>query len=276
MIENLICWHDNKWIALKHVNVSILDFGFIHNDATYDVMKTSNGKILFYDKHVKRYENSCEFFGFTPVDNIDSIVEELLQINKIEDAFVWVCNWRGKPPSGSPRDMSGPEHMVVYVKPYYNIADSAVDLGLYREYCRTPDTTIPQKYKNFGWVELTKAQKYADDNDFDSAIILDTNGNVTEGPGFGICFVKNGEVYTPQSNCLDSITIQVVEDLCNNLNIQFNRADISVQDMYNSDEAFICSTSGGITPVNQIEHKTYKNDLTTILVEEFKNHASKN
>lgn len=253
MIENLICWYDNKYIALKHVNVSILDFGFIHSDATYDVMKTSNGEILFYDKHFSRYKNSCEYFGFTPIKNITEIVKDLLDINKIENAFVWVCNWKGTPPSGSPRDMSAPEHKVVYVKPYYAISDNAVSLGIHRENKRTPDVSVPQNYKNFGWIELTQAQKYADMQGFDSAIVLDTDDNVAEGPGFGICVVKDGTVITPANNVLHSVTISVVEDICSKLSIPFYRTSIKQEQLLNADEIFICSTSGGITPVKQIE-----------------------
>lgn len=270
MINNLICWHNGKYIAIKHVNVSILDFGFIHSDATYDVMKTSNGNILFYDKHLTRYQESCEYFGFDAVENVDEIVKELLDINKIENAFVWVCNWRGTPPSGSPRDMSGPEHRVVYIKPYYSIADSSVSLGVFEENKRTPDASIPQKYKNFGWIELTRAQKYADSNNFDSALLVDSNNNITEGPGFGVCFVDNNIVYTPKENCLGSVTIQVVEDICKQNNIQFIRTNINNNLVNKMEECFICSTSGGITPVKSIEGIEFKsNELTKRLIDLF-------
>lgn len=271
MIDNLYCWHDDTIKVIKDVHVSILDFGFIHCDATYDVMKTSNGQLLFYEKHIERYVNSCKYFNFTPIENLQEIVSDLLEINKIQNAFVWVINWRGKPPTGNPRDMSGPEHRVVYVKPYYDISDNYVSLGLYTENKRTPDLTVPQKYKNFNWIELTKAQRYADENNFDSAIILDTNDNISEGPGFSICFVQNSVVYTPKENCLDSITIQIVENVCKQNNIEFVRTKLNKSIIYTMDECFICSTSGGITPVSKIEDSIVSNfEVTKKLIELYK------
>lgn len=273
-MKKLICWNNGTYKPLGDVKLSILDFGFIHNDATYDVMKTSNGKILFFDKHLNRYNNSCEYFGFRPIDNIKSIVNKLLEINNIDNAFVWVCNWRGTPPSGSPRDMSGIENQVVYVKPYYGIKDSSISLGIHTKNTRTPDSAVPQKYKNFGWIELTQAQKYADKNQYDSAIVLDDNGFICEGPGFGICFISNNTVMTPLKNCLDSITIQVVHDVCNSLNIPFKRKDITVDEALAADECFICSTSGGITPVSSLETSNYKTILISKLIEEFRRYET--
>tara|TARA_B110000503_G_scaffold1216_1_gene1586 strand:+ start:8401 stop:9264 length:864 start_codon:yes stop_codon:yes gene_type:complete len=274
-MQELICWNNGTYKPLGEVTLSILDFGFIHSDATYDVMKTSNSKILFFDKHLTRYTNSCNYFGFSPVEDIESIVQELLAVNNITDAFVWVCNWRGTPPSGSPRDMSGPDNRVVYVKPYYGIKDSSITLGIHTKNTRTPDTVVSQKFKNFGWIELTQAQKYADNNQFDSAIVLDDNRFICEGPGFGICFVSNNTVITPMQNCLDSITIQVVNDVCNGLNIPFVRKNITVEEALDADECFICSTSGGITPVSSIEwHSGYKTELTNKLIKEFKQHET--
>lgn len=271
-MKDLICWTDGIFKNLADVKLSILDFGFIHSDATYDVMKTSNSNIMFFDKHLERYTESCKYFSFTPIEDIQNIVNKLLELNNIKNAFVWICNWRGTPPSGSPRDMSAPEHQIIYVKPYYGIADGTVKLTVYEENKRTPDITIPQRYKNFNWLELTRAQRYADANGCDSAVVLDTNNNISEGPGFGICFVKDGVVKTPAFNCLTSITIQVVEDLCKKNNIKFERTNIS---SIVADECFICSTSGGITPVSSIDEVVYTHNITSLLINEYDNETNK-
>lgn len=269
-VVDLIAYKNGEYLPIKDIGPSVLDFGFIHCDATYDVMKTSNGKILFYDLHKERYENSCEYFGFTPIERIDEIVKELLDINKIDNAFIWLCNWRGTPPSGSPRDMSGPEHQVVYVKPYYNISSEPVSLLLHTANRRTPDKTVPQTFKNFSWIELTRAQKHADKENYDSAIVLDTEGFVAEGPGFGICMVKGNTVYTPANNVLDSITVKVVQKLCEELGLFFVKANIKPEHILDADEVFICSTSGGITPVNAINNKLYANrTITDRLIEKY-------
>lgn len=270
MINNLKCWYNGNITKLQDVNVSILDFGFIHCDATYDVMKSKNGKILFYDKHLNRFKGSCKKFGFTLDFDIKKIATDLLELNDINDAFIWVISWRGTPPSGSPRDMSGPQHTVIYVKPYYGIKNDYVNLVVDHHHRRTPDECYGQQYKNFAWIELTLSQKYADMNSADSAIILSKEGFITEGPGFGICFVTdNGEVLTPKKDVLNSITIEVVEDICKEQNIEFKRKDMYIAEGLSAKECFICSTSGGITLVNMLEDTTYSHELSKKLMYEY-------
>ena len=187
-----------------------------------------------------------------------------------QDAFIWAILWRGTPPSGSPRDMSGPQHTVIYVKPYYSIKNDSVNLVIDNQHRRTPDECYGQQYKNFAWIELTLSQKYANKHNVDSAIILSKEGFITEGPGFGICFVTNdGIVLTPKKDVLNSVTIEVVEDICKEQGIEFKRKDIYTGEGLSAKECFICSTSGGITLVNKLENTTYSHELSKKLMHEY-------
>lgn len=270
MLETLKCWHDSQVVPLKDVHISVFDFGFIHSHATYDVFRVQNGRPRFMDLHVERFNQSCNYFGFSKFDNIPQITEELLHINNLTDAFVWLCAWGGTPPSGSPRDINSPQHSLIYVKPYYDLVKAKdFTLRVDQTYRRVPDTCYEQKYKNFGWIEFNLAQKDAVHAGYDSALLLDPNGGVTEGPGFGICFVDKETVVTPKENCLRSVTITVLEKICNENNIPFERRFIPAHQVSQFDEAFACSTSGGITPVSQIDETTYNNTFTQHLIELF-------
>ena len=58
-VLDLIAYRDGEYKPLREIGPSILDFGFIHCDATYDVMPVYNGKAFCYDRHSTRFENSC-------------------------------------------------------------------------------------------------------------------------------------------------------------------------------------------------------------------------
>jgi len=263
MINDLKCWYNSKIVFLKDVHVSVLDFGFIHSHATYDVFRIKDTKPRFMDLHVERFNQSCRYFGFSPIQNIPQRAEELLHINKLSDAFVWLCAWSGTPHSGSPRDINCPQHSLIYVKPYYGLVKTNnFTLCINRRYRRVPDLCYEQKYKNFGWIEFNLAQKEAVSAGYDSALLLDPSGGVTEGPGFGICFVDNGKVVTPKDNCLRSVTISVVERICNTNGIPFERRFIAEKEVPLFDEVFACSTSGGITPVSHIDSTVYTDIIT--------------
>lgn len=245
-------YFDGKYMPLEEVRISPLDFGFIHSQATYDVMHN----LTFFDRHYERFVNSCNYYGFTPPKR-----EELLEIinNLLDgDMFIWLIMWKGTPPSGSPRDLSGPDHFLVYTKPYYPISTKPISLKIVEDLPRSPGY---QKYKNFSWIELTKAQQ--ESGEYDSAIVRSVDGYINEGPGYGICFVKRLNpgyaVFTPRTDVLQSVTIDVVEEICRGLNIQFVRSDFKDIDF---DECFICSTSGGITPVYKINNIEFDINVT--------------
>ncbi len=259
-IENLKCWFNGKFCQLKDVHISILDFGFIHSDATYDVMRSRNGRILNFQLHHERFLKSCNYFDFQSVANLREIGERLLEENQIDEGFVWVCVWRGRPPSGNPREANVPQNSVVYVKPYYGLKSTNDDLKLkiVEEHRRVPSSCYSQESKNFGWIEFNLAQRKAFSRGFDSALLLNPDGDITEGPGFGVCFFDGKQVLSPEKDCLNSVTIQVIANLCESHKIPFKRTRISKKDLENFEGAFACSTSGGVTPISQIDGHSFK------------------
>lgn len=262
-MSSWICWHDGEFKTLDQVKISIFDFGFIHSEATYDVFKMYDGKPQFADLHLERFKKSCDYYGFTPFENVMEIVQSLSIKNVFSNSFVWLCAWRGRPPTGSPRDVNGPQHSLIYLKPYYPLSEKpSLRLTIHHDHKRVPDACYGQEFKNFGWIEFTFAQKAAIAHGFDSAILMSTTGYLTEGPGFGICFVQNGKIITPLRDCLKSVTIQVVEKICKDHGIPFLRKDINPNEVYTADEAFACSTSGGITLISQIDNATYNDEFT--------------
>lgn len=264
-MNDLICWHNGDFKLLSKVSISPLDFGFIHCDATYDVLRVKDGRIMFDNLHLNRFKNSCDYFQFDIDFNIITIASELLKKNNISNAFLWLTCWRGIPPSGSPRDINAPQNNLIYVKPYYGISTKGLKLCIDRAHRRTPDDCHNQEYKNFSWIEFNLAQRNAVANNFDSALLLTTDNYIAEGPGFGVCFVKDNTVITPEKDCLKSITIEVIEQLCYQHNISFIRKNISPEESLAAEEAFVCSTSGGITPITQLNQTCYTHELTSLL-----------
>lgn len=245
-------YFNGEYMPLDDVRISPLDFGFIHSHATYDVMRG----LTFFDKHWERFTASCEYYGFTIPDKEQTlkVIQELLD----GDMFVWLIKWKGTPPSGSPRDLTGPEHFLIYTKPYYKISSKPVTVKIVDD---LPRSAGYQQYKNFSWIELTRAQQQAEN--YDTAIVRSTDGWINEGPGFGICFIKDGIVYTPKTDVLPSVTISVVEEICLEMRMPFVRADFSKHKDF--EECFLCSTSGGITPVSKINETTYTSKTTEII-----------
>jgi len=268
-VLDLIAYRDGEYKPLREIGPSILDFGFIHCDATYDVMPVYNGKAFCYDRHSTRFENSAKRYGLElpDVDRL-SIVKELKKLNDVTDAFVWFLVWRGAPPSGNPRDIKNcPIHFAMYIKPSYPIADNPiVTLHLDTNTNRVSDDYYGQEYKNMAWLDLTMSQRNKP-KDADTTILVDVDGNVTEGPGFNVGIVSNGVIYTADKNVLKGITMTVVEDIARDNGIMFCRLPISQEQFNNANEVFITSSSGGVTatqksgPVTELLINRYKDKM---------------
>ena len=177
-----------------------------------------------------------------------AIVKELKKLNDVTDAFVWFLVWRGAPPSGNPRDIDNcPVHFAMYIKPSYPIANNPiVELYLDTNTNRVNDDYYGQEFKNMAWLDLTMSQRNKPDN-YDTTVLVDVDGNVTEGPGFNVGIVSNGVIYTADKNVLKGITMTVVEDIAKSKGILFVRSSISQKDFNNATEVFITSSSGGVT-----------------------------
>lgn len=260
-VLDLIAYKNGEYLLLKDIGPSILDFGFIHCDATYDVMPVYNGKAFCYERHLQRFRNSAERYGLT-IPDVDplEIIKELARRNPIENAFVWFIIWRGFPPSGNPRDLENcPVNFAMYIKPSYPIAKTPmVKLYLDKNTNRVNDDYYGQEYKNMAWIDLTLSQRNTPAG-FDTTVLVDVAGFVTEGPGFNVGIVKDGVIKTADKNVLKGITMSVVEDIAKENQIPFKRMPITTAMFENADEVFITSSSGGVTPT------TITGDITTLI-----------
>lgn len=252
-VLDLIAYKNGEYMPLGQIGPTILDFGFIHCDATYDVMPVYNGKAFCYERHLQRFKNSTERYGLA-IPDVDplEIIKELAKRNPIENAFVWFLIWRGYPPSGNPRDLENcPVNFAMYIKPSYPIASTPqVKLFLDRDTKRVNDDYYGQTYKNMAWIELTMSQRNKPSN-YDTTVLVDTNGFITEGPGFNVGIVKDKIIMTSDKNVLKGITMSVVEDIANENGSTFKRMPISADFFESADEVFITSSSGGITATDK-------------------------
>ena len=245
-----IGYKNGEFLPLEYCGPTILDFGFIHCDSTYDVIPIYDGKAFCLDRHLNRFVASAEYYDLElPYMHYLGVAGELMERNPgIKDAFLWIIAWRGYPKSGQPRDIkSAPVNVAMYIKPSYPLKEGAdvVNVQL-SDQLRVPDNVYSQAAKNFSWIDFTRAQLGKTDT-YDTVVLLDQTRHITEGPGFNVGFVWEDYIYTPLNNCLNGVTMSVVEDICEDTPGQFTRCHLK-EDVWNfADEIFLTSSSGGVT-----------------------------
>jgi branched-chain amino acid aminotransferase len=261
-ISQLTAWKNGNFCPLADLNVSILDLGLIHSDATYDVLSIHQGRALMLSQHLDRLWNSCQGWRLPmeySQEHITQVISQMYQNSGLTDALCWIAITRGVPLSGNPRDLPNcVTNVMMYVKPYYGFnPNNSCRVGLASN-ARVPDWAINQQYKNWAWQDLTQAQWQALDRGFDTAVLLDQHGYLTEGPGFNVGIIVNDTVLAPRVNRLPGITMQLVSELCYANQIKFEWCDIDLDTLKSCTDMFITSSAGHIIPVIEFESRVFQ------------------
>jgi branched-chain amino acid aminotransferase len=164
---------------------------------------------------------------------------------------------RGRPPVGS-RDIRLCENKyIVFCLPYLWIATperqrQGLDLAVSR-IVRIPPETVDPTIKHYHWLDFEMSLFDAYDRGCDTTVLVDRDGNLTEGPGFNIFLVKDGRLLTPDDGVLDGITRRTVFDLCAETNLACRMTKIPAGELHHADEVFLSSTAGGVMPIRSVD-----------------------
>jgi len=88
----------------------------------------------------------------------------------------------------------------------------------------------------------------------DEALLLDTEGYVTEGSGENIFIVRDGIIYTPDlTSALEGITRHTLFELAAELGFKIIEKRITRDEVYVADEAFFTGTAAEVTPIRELD-----------------------
>lgn len=107
------------------------------------------------------------------------------------------------------------------------------------------------------YVGSVLAKRQALKDGFDEAIMLDVNGHVAEATGENLFMVKRGVLHTPplSSPILEGITRDTILVLARELGITIVERTFARDELYCSDEVFLCGTAAELTPVREIDNR---------------------
>jgi branched-chain amino acid aminotransferase len=253
---------DDEVVPIAEARIPILDWGFLRSDCTYDVVHVWKGRFFRLSHHLDRFEQSCRALRLQNPYRREQVVDilmRLVRLTGLREAYVEVICTRGMPPKGSRDPRLCQNRFYAFVLPFIWIAPEEVrarGLNLHvSDIPRIPPQSVDPVVKNFHWGDLTRGLLQALDLGCDTPVLVDLNGNLSEGPGFNLFVVREGVVTTPEGTCLGGITRQTALDLLREANVRTVIGAVSPDELRGADEAFITSTAGGILPVTRVDHR---------------------
>ena len=84
-------------------------------------------------------------------------------------------------------------------------------------------------------------------------MLIDSQCNIKEGPGFNIFSIKDSVLKTPARGVLQGITRKTVLELATENGFTVVHGNLTPEEARSTDEAFATSTAGGIIPITKID-----------------------
>ena len=250
-----------EYVPIAEASIPITDTGFTRSDVTYDVVAVWDGKFFRLRDHLERFERAWHALDMNPpfsIEQMRNIVHQCVAKSGIREAYVEMLVTRGVPPKGDRDPRNFVNQFYAFAIPYVWIAEqeeqlAGVDLIVAKSVERISARSVDPTVKNFHWGDLSRGLREALEQGAKTAVLLDADGNVTEGPGFNLFAFVDGRLLTPANGVLQGITRKTILELATEQGIDCETGDLSCDQLASADEIFLTSTAGGVVPVRKLD-----------------------
>ncbi|OAS19507.1 aminodeoxychorismate lyase [Paenibacillus oryzisoli] len=242
--------------------VSVYDHGFLYGIGLFETFRTYNRKPFLLEEHLRRLTDGCHELGIAYEPNLQylmRLIEELLQANHLEEAYIRYTVSAGVEVLGLPSgDYTKPSE-IIYIKPLPPRDERTYFHGKALQLLKLPRNTPEGMYrfKSFHYMNNILARRELGQYAWATGaegLMLSEDGYVAEGIVSNLFFVKNGTLYTPSldTGILPGITRAHVIDLARQLQIPTQDGLYRWEDLVDAEEVFLVNSIQEIVPVTTL------------------------
>jgi branched-chain amino acid aminotransferase len=258
-------WMDGKFVDWDNASVHILTHTLHYGLGVFEGIRcyeTETGPALFrLNEHIERLFNSARIFLMDvpyAKKDIKKAVVETVRINKIKECYIRPIVYMGYGAMG----LYAPENPV-------NVSIAAWPWGSYlgekgvKNGIKVKTSSFITNHVNSNmsrakvtgyYVNSQLAKKEAISCGYDEAILLDTEGYVSEGSGENIFMVRKGILKTtPLTSILEGITRNSIIEIAYDEGIPVREQKFTRDELYIADEAFFTGTAAEVTPIRIVD-----------------------
>jgi len=267
-IESRYIWMDGKFIPFADATVHVLShtlhygLGVFEGIRAYEQPDGSPG-VFRLDDHLERLIDSARMCHIKLPYTHEELREaclETLRRNGFSSAYIRPLVFLGSGAMGLGA-RSNQVHVVIATWKWgaYLGADG-LENGVRvacSSFSRHHVNANLQRAKVVGhYVNSILARYEANDNGFDEAIMLDTNGLVAEGTGENIFVIRRGVVTTPSViNILGGITRDTTIEILRHDGYDVREQQFGRDALYIADEMFMVGTAAEVTPIRSVDRR---------------------
>ena len=266
-------WLDGKFVPWHEANVHVLThtlhygLGVFEGVRCYQI-KNKKSAIFRLHEHVDRLFNSAIVLGIDipfSQKEIFTAIQLVVRKNKLKECYIRPIVFLGHNQMGlNPNGVDVRVAIAAWPWGTY-LGDEGISRGIrvrISSFTRHHVNITMTRAKACGhYVNSILAKTEAVRDGYDEAILLDSQGYVSEGSGENIFLLSKGRLKTPALSCsnLEGITRDSVFDIAKHLKIEVEEGRITRDELYIADEVFLTGTAAEITPVREIDNRTIGN-----------------
>jgi len=251
---------NGHFVPKGEATISVFDRGFLYGDGLFETMRVYSRRVFMLDDHLFRLFDSIDQLKI-PVKmqkhDLKSAIERLIELNNLFDAYVRLTVSRGIHTGTLTLDGNYEPTIVITAKelsPYpqeYYAGGTKVVIGSIRQNSFSPLS----HHKSLNYLDNILAKEEAREKGVFEAILLNTEGYVSEGTVSNVFMVESGRVFTPSlmSHLLPGVTRKAVLEMIPQLNLKVVERMISMEEFIASDEVFLTNSIMEIMPVVEVD-----------------------
>lgn len=249
-IDKEVIFLNGKFIEKSQAQTSAFNSVLLYGLGLFETMRAKGKKIVYLKQHLERLNSSAKALKIKmpySLSKLQGIIFKVLQLTGLKDTYVRLTLWQ-----------EGKEGKILIIAKQYKAFTKIRYQGGFAacvsKYIQSENSPIPY-FKTTNRLLYKFALKEAQDKGFDEAVMLNSEGYLTEGTRANVFFVKDGNLVTPslECGCLAGITRQAVIDIAGKQNISLREGKFTLQDLYDAQEAFLTNSLMGIMPLVNLE-----------------------
>ncbi len=246
--------------------ISVFDHGFLYGEGIYETMRTYNGRIFLYDRHMRRLRNSARLIALDVPLSSEELAERIHSTIAAAnlggaEAYIRLLVTRGVGDLTYDLFATPSPSIVIIVKTHVDLPQAVYERGVrvvIVDVIRNHPGSVNPMIKSNNLMNSALAMQEALRRGAFEGVMRNFRGELSECTTANLFVVRDGTVLTPPlaAGLLPGTRREFLFDLGRDLGVPVREATLRDDDLFESDEAFLSATTRELVPIVRVDDRT--------------------
>ena len=235
--------------------------GFLNGWGIFSTLRVARGMLFAFQRHYARMRRDAKLlhvpFPFSP-DDLQAALLSLVEANNAAEAVLRVVVVRNKGGVFESPGIKRECELIAFTAELNNWGSGACLKSVpHARFGASPfaGTKTASWSHNLTWLEQAQQQG------FDECLLLNEHGHISECTSANLFIIRGRKVVTPPldtSGCLPGVTRAILLDEVKVDGIDVGERELTLDDLKDSDMAFLTSTTRDLLPVAEVDRQALR------------------